>query len=55
VLDVDGEVRPYPEETSRRLWEGHDFPPLPLLDGGVGDGARGLSGGSDAVDVRSAP
>ncbi|MEU1192726.1 carboxylesterase family protein [Streptomyces sp. NPDC005859] len=39
VLDVEPEVRPYPEETSRRLWEGHDFPPLPLLDGGVRDRA----------------
>ncbi|MFJ4619975.1 carboxylesterase/lipase family protein [Streptomyces sp. NPDC088812] len=31
VLDARPEVRPYPEETSRRLWEDHDFPPLPLL------------------------
>lgn len=36
VLDAEPEVRPYPEETSRRLWEGHDFPPLPLLDGSAG-------------------
>ncbi|MGW2044922.1 RNA-guided endonuclease TnpB family protein [Streptomyces sp. NPDC001858] len=33
VLDVEPEVRPYPEETSRRLWEGYDFPPLPLIGG----------------------
>jgi para-nitrobenzyl esterase len=31
VLDVTPEVRPYPEEVSRRLWEGYDFPALPLL------------------------
>ncbi|MFI6037716.1 carboxylesterase/lipase family protein [Streptomyces sp. NPDC051315] len=32
VLDARPEVRPYPEETARRLWDGHDFPPLPLLE-----------------------
>ncbi|MYT06660.1 MULTISPECIES: carboxylesterase family protein [Streptomyces] len=31
VLDVTPEVRPYPEEVARRLWEGYDFPALPLL------------------------
>lgn len=31
VLDVRPEVRPYPEEVSRRLWEAYDFPALPLL------------------------
>ncbi|MBD9724909.1 carboxylesterase family protein [Streptomyces caniscabiei] len=31
VLDVEPEVRPYPEEVSRRLWEGHEFTALPLL------------------------
>ncbi|MDH6609103.1 para-nitrobenzyl esterase [Streptomyces sp. SAI-208] len=31
VLDVTPEVRPYPEEVARRLWEGYDFAPLPLL------------------------
>ncbi|MEU0384134.1 carboxylesterase/lipase family protein [Streptomyces chartreusis] len=31
VLDAEPEVRAYPEETSRRLWEGYDFPALPLL------------------------
>ncbi|MHC3469150.1 carboxylesterase/lipase family protein [Streptomyces sp. 7R007] len=31
VLDARPEVRAYPEETSRRLWEGHDFAELPLL------------------------
>ena len=31
VLDAEPEVRPYPEEVSRRLWEGYDFPALPLL------------------------
>ncbi|MFC8219820.1 carboxylesterase/lipase family protein [Streptomyces sp. NPDC057362] len=31
VLDTEPTVAPYPEETSRRLWEGHEFTPLPLL------------------------
>ncbi|MGW7041924.1 carboxylesterase/lipase family protein [Streptomyces avermitilis] len=31
VLDADPKITPYPEETSRRLWEGHTFPALPLL------------------------
>ncbi|MFF7789707.1 carboxylesterase family protein [Streptomyces sp. NPDC007991] len=31
VLDAEPTVRAYPEETSRRLWEGHDFSALPLL------------------------
>ncbi|MFF7975329.1 carboxylesterase family protein [Streptomyces sp. NPDC007905] len=31
VLDVRPTVTAYPEERSRRLWEGHDFIPLPLL------------------------
>ncbi|WP_053852356.1 carboxylesterase/lipase family protein [Streptomyces sp. NRRL B-24085] len=31
VLDVTPEVRPYPEEVARRLWEGYDFAALPLL------------------------
>ncbi|MEV5435020.1 carboxylesterase family protein [Streptomyces sp. NPDC052682] len=31
VLDAEPEVRPYPEEASRRLWEGYAFAPLPLL------------------------
>jgi para-nitrobenzyl esterase len=31
VLDVKPQVRPYPEEVTRRLWEGYDFPALPLL------------------------
>ncbi|MFH0517909.1 carboxylesterase/lipase family protein [Streptomyces sp. M41] len=31
VLDVEPAVRPYPEEVSRRLWEGQEFPALPLL------------------------
>jgi para-nitrobenzyl esterase len=32
VLDgAAAEVRPYPEEVSRRLWEGYDFRVLPLL------------------------
>jgi para-nitrobenzyl esterase len=31
VLDVTPEVRPYPEEVARRLWEGYDFRALPLL------------------------
>ncbi|GGM03343.1 carboxylic ester hydrolase [Streptomyces fumigatiscleroticus] len=35
VLDAEPVVAPYPEETSRRLWEGHEFAALPLL--GAGD------------------
>ncbi|MET9814441.1 carboxylesterase family protein [Streptomyces sp. NPDC006355] len=31
VLDAEPVVTAYPEEASRRLWEGHDFRPLPLL------------------------
>ncbi|AIV35794.1 carboxylesterase/lipase family protein [Streptomyces sp. CCM_MD2014] len=31
VLDTEPRVAPYPEETSRRLWEGYEFTPLPLL------------------------
>lgn len=31
VLDVEPQVRPYPEEAARRLWEGYDFTALPLL------------------------
>jgi para-nitrobenzyl esterase len=31
VLDAEPEVRPYPEEVSRRLWETYDFRTLPLL------------------------
>ncbi|MFF7895386.1 carboxylesterase/lipase family protein [Streptomyces sp. NPDC007907] len=31
VLDAEPEVRAYPEEASRRLWEGYAFLPLPLL------------------------
>ncbi|QDI69564.1 carboxylesterase [Streptomyces calvus] len=31
VLDAEPTVAPYPEEVSRRLWDGHDFAPLPLL------------------------
>ncbi|MET7476322.1 carboxylesterase family protein [Streptomyces sp. NPDC005648] len=32
VLDVKPEIGPYPGETTRRLWEDHEFRPLPLLD-----------------------
>ncbi|MFD8274134.1 carboxylesterase/lipase family protein [Streptomyces flaveolus] len=35
VLDAEPAVVPYPEETSRRLWEGHEFAALPLLGPGV--------------------
>ncbi|MFJ9199988.1 carboxylesterase/lipase family protein [Streptomyces flaveolus] len=35
VLDAEPAVVPYPEETSRRLWEGHEFAALPLLGAGV--------------------
>jgi para-nitrobenzyl esterase len=31
VLDAEPDVRPYPEEASRRLWEGYEFGELPLL------------------------
>ncbi|MFJ9673208.1 carboxylesterase/lipase family protein [Streptomyces sp. NPDC101221] len=31
VLDTEPTVAPYPEERSRRLWEGYEFTPLPLL------------------------
>ncbi|MFJ5995728.1 carboxylesterase/lipase family protein [Streptomyces sp. NPDC092370] len=31
VLDAKPVVTAYPEERSRRLWEGHEFRPLPLL------------------------
>ncbi|NJP51387.1 carboxylesterase family protein [Streptomyces sp. SBST2-5] len=31
VLDAEPRVAPYPEETSRRLWDGYEFRPLPLL------------------------
>ncbi|KFG74587.1 carboxylesterase/lipase family protein [Streptomyces mutabilis] len=32
VLDAEPTVVPYPEEASRRLWEGHEFTALPLLE-----------------------
>jgi para-nitrobenzyl esterase len=31
VFDTDSAVTPYPHETSRRLWEHHDFGALPLM------------------------
>ncbi|MER6086068.1 carboxylesterase family protein [Streptomyces sp. NPDC001833] len=31
VLDAQPEVQKYPEESARTLWDGYDFPPLPLL------------------------
>ncbi|MGV4984436.1 carboxylesterase/lipase family protein [Streptomyces sp. NRAIS4] len=31
ILDVEPTVAPYPEERSRRIWEGYDYLPLPLL------------------------
>ncbi|MGW7817315.1 carboxylesterase/lipase family protein [Streptomyces puniciscabiei] len=31
VLDAEPAAAPYPEERSRRIWEGYDFPALPLL------------------------
>ncbi|MER6082616.1 carboxylesterase family protein [Streptomyces sp. NPDC001833] len=31
VFDAEPGIREYPEEASRKLWEGYDFPPLPLL------------------------
>ncbi|MFB7086836.1 carboxylesterase/lipase family protein [Streptomyces sp. NPDC056296] len=34
VLDAEPAVAPYPEEASRRLWEGHEFAALPLLKPG---------------------
>ncbi|GGU19876.1 carboxylesterase/lipase family protein [Streptomyces daghestanicus] len=39
VLDTEPAVVPYPEETTRRLWEGHEITALPLLgrsDQGIG-------------------
>ncbi|MGZ3099855.1 carboxylesterase/lipase family protein [Streptomyces sp. H72] len=33
VLDAEPAVVPYPEETSRRLWEGYEFAALPLVQG----------------------
>ncbi|WP_066369939.1 carboxylesterase/lipase family protein [Herbidospora mongoliensis] len=33
IFDAPSTVGAYPEETSRRLWEGHAFPALPLLAG----------------------
>ncbi|AKZ56455.1 Carboxylesterase [Streptomyces ambofaciens ATCC 23877] len=33
VLDAEPAVVPYPEEASRRLWEGHEFAALPLCQG----------------------
>jgi para-nitrobenzyl esterase len=36
IFDTIPEVIPYPEETSRQLWQDHDFPPLPLHDGPLG-------------------
>ncbi|MCF2127525.1 carboxylesterase family protein [Strepomyces sp. STD 3.1] len=35
VLDAEPVVAPYPGETSRRLWEDHEFTPLPLVGRGV--------------------
>ena len=32
VIGTELSVAPYPEETSRHLWAGHSFAPLPLLD-----------------------
>ncbi|WP_329339549.1 carboxylesterase family protein [Streptomyces sp. NBC_01352] len=31
VMDAEPQVRAYPEEASRRLWEGYEFAPMPLL------------------------
>ncbi|GAA2431264.1 carboxylesterase/lipase family protein [Streptomyces glaucus] len=39
VLDAEPVAAPYPEETTRRLWEGYEFAALPLLDPGSGPGA----------------
>jgi para-nitrobenzyl esterase len=35
VLDTDPAVVPYPEQTARRLWEGYEYTPLPLLTPGA--------------------
>ncbi|MGW2491333.1 carboxylesterase/lipase family protein [Streptomyces sp. NPDC001606] len=32
ILDAEPKVAPYPEEASRRIWEGYEFPPLPLIN-----------------------
>ncbi|MQA96673.1 MAG: carboxylesterase family protein [Streptosporangiales bacterium] len=42
TFDVRVTDGPYPEETARRLWEGHRFDALPLLTGARGDGAASL-------------
>jgi para-nitrobenzyl esterase len=31
VFDTEPAVVPYPEEVSRRIWQNHAFPVLPLL------------------------
>jgi para-nitrobenzyl esterase len=36
VYDAEPAVGPYPEETSRRLWQDHRFGPLPLLSAVTG-------------------
>jgi para-nitrobenzyl esterase len=33
VFDTEPAVVPYPEEASRRIWQGHPFAALPLLTG----------------------
>jgi para-nitrobenzyl esterase len=43
VYDVRPEVTPYPEETSRLLWQHHAFDPLPLLSSPSGSTARPAS------------
>jgi para-nitrobenzyl esterase len=34
VFDTNPAVVPYPEETSRQIWQHHAFSPLPLLGSG---------------------
>ncbi|WP_395574209.1 carboxylesterase/lipase family protein [Streptomyces sp. BK79] len=36
VLDAEPVVAPYPQEASRRLWEGYEFAALPLIQGAEG-------------------
>ena len=36
IIDSEPEVRPYPEDTSRRLWAGYPFAPLDLVAADVG-------------------
>ncbi|MEG3627443.1 carboxylesterase/lipase family protein [Streptomyces poriticola] len=53
ILDAEPTVAPYPEETSRRLWEGTEFGPLPLLGGREGQGIGSASVRTGVPHTRS--